>query len=218
MYEQQEQLDALQDIKQMMNKSSRFISLSGLSGVAAGVCALAGAWFANKEISKYSFENSTGYSGVQGTYIFKEGHLVLAKHLAYIGVLTFLAALLLSFLFTYVRSRQAGVAIWGYTARRLIINVAIPMIAGALLIWRMMDFGLFGLIAPACLLFYGVALINASKYTLKEIRYLGYCMLILGALNLWMLSYGIYFWAMGFGVLHIIYGILMWNKYERINK
>jgi hypothetical protein len=95
------------------------------------------------------------------------------------------------------------------------INVAVPMLAGGLLIWRLMEFQFYGLVAPACLLFYGLALVNASKYTVPEIRYLGYFQLLLGVLNLWMMGYGLYFWAAGFGVLHILYGIIMWNKYER---
>jgi len=217
MYPQQEPLEALQDIKQMMNKSSRFISLSGLSGIAAGVCALIGAWVAHQKLVQYEFGNSNGYNELDGTYIFKDGHELLAKNLLLIGLITFVAALVLAFLFTWLRSRKTDVPIWGFSARRLMINVAVPMIAGGFLVWRLVNFGLFGLVAPACLLFYGLALINASKYTLPEIRYLGYGQLILGILNLWMMGSGIYFWAAGFGVLHILYGIFMWNKYERIN-
>jgi hypothetical protein len=118
-------------------------------------------------------------------------------------------------LFTYLRSRKTGVGIWGYTARRVMLNVAVPMLVGGLLIWRLVDFQAYGLVAPACLLFYGLALVNASKYTLPEIRYLGYSQLLLGVLNLWMIGYGLHFWAAGFGILHILYGIFMWNRYER---
>jgi hypothetical protein len=79
----------------------------------------------------------------------------------------------------------------------------------------MMDYGVYGLVAPACLIFYGLALVNASKYTLSEVRYLGYAQILLGIINLWMPGYGLYFWAAGFGVMHIIYGIVMWSRYER---
>ena len=75
--------------------------------------------------------------------------------------------------------------------------------------------GEFELVAPGCLIFYGLALVNGSKYTLGEIRYLGYGMLALGIMNLFYVAYGLYFWAMGFGILHIAYGITMWMKYER---
>ena len=89
------------------------------------------------------------------------------------------------------------------------------MAVGGLFLFRMLHFGTFGLVAPGCLIFYGLGLINASKYTLDEIRYLGYIQILLGVINLWFVGFGLYFWAMGFGVMHIVYGIFMWQKYER---
>lgn len=89
------------------------------------------------------------------------------------------------------------------------------MAVGGLFLLRSMELNYYNLVAPGCLVFYGLALVNASKYTLGEIRYLGYGQLILGIINLWQLSYGLYFWAAGFGILHIIYGIVMWYRHER---
>jgi len=94
------------------------------------------------------------------------------------------------------------------------VNVSIPLLVGAVFLFRLLQFQAYELIAPGCLLFYGLALINASKYTLAEIRYLGYAQLLLGMINLWYVGYGLYFWAAGFGVLHIVYGVYMWWKYE----
>ena len=199
-------LDSIEDIKKLMHKSSRFISLSGLSGVAAGACALIAAWVAYGKIEAFR-DGSSAYEG--GSY------MELERSLLWIAGITFLAAFVLAFVFTYLRSRKTGVPVWGYTARRVMINVAVPMLVGGLLIWRMMDMDVYGLVAPACLLFYGMGLINASKYTFPEIRYLGYGQLVLGVLNLWMIGQGLLMWAIGFGVLHIVYGIWMWNKYER---
>jgi len=82
-------------------------------------------------------------------------------------------------------------------------------------ILKMLELGYYELIAPCCLIFYGLALVNGSKYTLGEVKYLGYGQVVLGIMNLWLLGYGLYFWAAGFGILHIIYGTLMWWKYER---
>ena len=203
-------LDAIHDIKAMMERSSRFISLSGWSGIAAGVCALAGAYFANRVIengSNYNYAYNTGRSNTIGS--------LLTDQLFYIAAVTFVAALILAFIFTYTRSRKQGIPIWGTASRRLILNVSIPMIVGGLFILKLLEVGAFGLIAPGCLLFYGLALINASKYTLGEIRYLGYGQIILGLINCWAIGYGLYFWAIGFGILHIIYGALMLWKYER---
>ena len=91
----------------------------------------------------------------------------------------------------------------------------IPLMVGGIFIIKLMQAEAFDFVAPGCLIFYGLALVNASKYTLGEIRYLGYGQIALGIMNLWYVGYGLQFWAMGFGVMHIIYGVAMWWKYER---
>ena len=211
-----EPIQAIEEIKQMMDRSSRFVSLSGWSGIAAGICALVAAWLAGKKFNEYAI--SENEYEAKSNYV-RDGNLLqLDRELLILAVITFLAAFFFAFLFTYLRSRRTGVPIWGFMARKVMTNLAVPMIVGALLIWRITDFGLYGLVAPACLIFYGLALINASKFTLSEVRYLGYLQLLLGVINLWAIGYGLYFWAAGFGVLHILYGIMMWNKYERNKK
>lgn len=216
MNEQQQSLQDIQQIKQMMERSSRFISLSGLSGVAAGVCALVGAWFANGVIE--SSGGPANYRAVISRTFETETVVDFMNHsLFQIAVATFFAALLSAFIFTYLRSKKNNIPMWGYSSKRLLINVAVPMIAGGIYIIREMQLGAYGLIAPGCLIFYGLALVNASKYTLSEIRYLGYCQVLLGIINCWFLGKGIYFWAVGFGILHIVYGIVMWYRYEKNN-
>ena len=208
MTDQNQTFDTLQDIKKMMEKSSRFISLSGWSGVAAGLCALAGAWVTAERIECWKSGDCVSLSNFVDDS-------AMTTTLIMIALVTFVAAFISAFFFTWLRSKKTGVAVWGFTARKVLVNAAVPMITGGLVIWKLTEIGMYGLIAPLCLLFYGLGLINASKYTLPEIRYLGYCQLVLGLVNLWMIGYGLYFCAIGFGVLHIVYGILMWWKYER---
>lgn len=214
---QHQPLEALQDIRRMMERSSRFISLSGWSGISAGICALGGAWFAYDRLSRYvpipgelNFNNSVRP--------LNNGGQTLLEDLIWIAVITFLAALTSAFIFTYVRSRKNGVPIWDRTVQRLIWNTLLPMIVGGLLILRAIEWHFFILVAPGCLIFYGLALVNASKYTLGEVRWLGYGQIVLGIINLWITGAGLYFWATGFGLLHIVYGALMWWKYERVSQ
>jgi hypothetical protein len=159
--------EEVKDIKRLMERSSRFISLSGLIGVAAGICAL------------------------------------------------FAIAFLSSFYLTWRKARKQRLSLWDYTSRRLFWNMVIPLVAGGCFIIGMLQYDEWRFVAPACLVFYGLALINASKYTLTDIRYLGYFEIVLGIINMWWIGYGLYFWAIGFGILHIIYGLIMWWKYER---
>ena len=211
----QQQLDALTDIKQMMERSSRFISLSGLSGVAAGVCALVGAYFAYGIISPNridDFAKSKGISEPSAPVTLVD---FMGSKLFVIAMVTFIAAFVLAFAFTWLRSHKNNVPVWGAAARRLMVNVSIPMIAGGIYILKLIESGIYGLIAPGCLLFYGLALLNASKYTLGEIKYLAYIQIVLGIISCWFIGYGLYFWAAGFGLMHIIYGTVMWYRYER---
>jgi hypothetical protein len=211
----QRSLQELQQIKQMMERSSKFISLSGLSGIAAGICALTGAWFAGVKIALYKNEHGVTLNSDSGPYVFKNGSNDLIAELLIIALITFVTAFISAFLFTWLRSKKTGAPLWGTTTLRLFWNTSIPMAAGGLFLLRSLQLNDYSLVAPGCLIFYGLALVNASKYTLGEIRYLGYAQIILGVVNLWFIGYGLYFWAAGFGLMHIIYGMLMWYKYER---
>ena len=209
MIQEQQTLDDLHHIKRMMERSSRFITLSGFSGIAAGVCALAGAWFAHNSLISRANGNYT----IGG--LVSLGGVKLLNDLMWIGVITFISAFISAFFFTYLRSKKDQLPMWGAASIRLFWNTTLPLIVGAIFIVRLMQYEMYELVAPSCLIFYGLALVNGSKYTLGEIRYLGYGQLLLGIINLWCIGYGLLFWALGFGVLHIIYGILMWYKYER---
>jgi hypothetical protein len=215
-------LETLQDIKRMMERSSRFISLSGWSGISAGVCALLGAWAAQHRITGYlqTVRGGYGYYEYGAGRFGRGGRLgdsvaILYQDLVLIAGITFIAAFISAFLFTRARSRRNGTPLWDRTVQRLAWNTVLPMVVGGFVILRAMEWGYFELVAPGCLIFYGLALVNASKYTLGEIRYLGYGQLILGIINLWTGGLGLYFWAAGFGILHIVYGAFMWWKYER---
>ena len=93
--------------------------------------------------------------------------------------------------------------------------MAVPLIAGGLLILILIAKGLIGLIAPFTLLFYGLAVYNASKYTYEEVKVLGLFQVGLGLISAYFVRYGLLCWALGFGVVHIIYGIYMNYRYER---
>ena len=212
-------LESIRDIKQMMERSSRFISLSGLSGIAAGICALTGAWLAHNTLTSFSgqipdmsIKDKPVLFQATGPFVYTTE---LFTRLLGIAFLTFLAAFLLAFLFTYLRSKKTGIPIWGHSSRRVLVNIMVPMLSGGAFLIKILFLGSFTLLAPGCLLFYGLALVNASKFTLPEIRYLGFVMILLALVNLLLESDGLLFWALGFGVSHILYGSFMWLKYER---
>lgn len=205
---QKEQLEALSDIRNIMNRSSRFISLSGLSGVFAGITALVGTYFAHQAIENY-------LAGNLGYGIDAESNIEF--ELLKIGILVLIVALLGGIFFTYRQSKKKKLPIWDNTTKNLLVNLAIPLASGGFFVLALLfnHSNAVGLIAPSTLIFYGLALINASKYTYSDIRFLGICEVVLGIIAMFNIGLGLYFWAFGFGVLHILYGSIMYFKYER---
>ncbi len=206
MTKQKEHLQALTDIRSMMERSSRCISLSGLSGIFAGIFALIGAYLAYMELGFYDINYRT---------ICDEDIIELTIYFFEIAIVVLISSLLVGTLLTVRNSKRKGLKVWDNSAKRLLVNLAIPLVAGGLFCLVLLFHGIIGLVAPVTLIFYGLALINASKYTFNDIRYLGFCEIVLGLLASYFIGYGLLFWAVGFGVLHIIYGALMYLKYER---
>lgn len=206
MTDSKDHLQAITQIRSMMERSSRCISLSGLSGVFAGVFALIGAYLAY--IKLFSFGES--YRLLEG-----ESFADVIVYLVLDAAFVLVASLTVGTLLTIRNSKRKGLKIWDNSAKRLVINLAIPLLAGGLFCIVLLYHSIVGLVAPATLIFYGLALVNASKYTFDDIRYLGLCEIVLGLAGSLFIGYGLLFWAIGFGVLHIVYGTVMYFKYER---
>lgn len=215
----QSPLQTLHQIRGIMERSGRFLSLSGWSGIWAGATALAAAAIAHRWIAAARLGYfSTGYlrrvlvdedSGAAAGYWATVGRFV-----ALAGA-TLAVALAGGLFFTMRKARKDGATIWGPASRQMLVQGALPLLVGGIFALSMLYYGQDYLIAPVCLAFYGLALVNASRHTLGEIRYLGYLEIGLGVVSLALPCYGLLFWTAGFGVLHILYGALMWNKYDR---
>ena len=197
-----QEMDYLKDIteiRSIMERSSRFISLSGLSGVMAGIYALVGAYIAYSILQDYQTQS----------------HDQVVMYLVVDAALVLLLAVGTGLILTTRRARAQGATIWDASAQRMLINLLIPLAVGGIFSIILIFRGLVGIIAPSMLIFYGLALINASKYTLSDIRYLGFSEIGLGLLAAIVAGHSLLFWAIGFGVLHIIYGTLMYYTHER---
>ncbi|WP_111309653.1 hypothetical protein [Confluentibacter sediminis] len=199
--ESKDYLKDLSEIKNLMTKSSRFISLSGLSGILAGIYALTGA-----AVAYWLVENSAReYLILDGT-IFK---LVLLD-LFLIALLSVITGIYL----TTKKAKKNGAKIWDSTSRRLVINFLIPLIVGGIYILIILGQQKYGQTGALMLIFYGLALINASKYSIGDIRYLGFIEIALGLIGALYPGLGFWLWVLGFGIMHIIYGTWMHFKYD----
>jgi hypothetical protein len=191
--------DALTDIRNMMDRASRFHSLSGFSLVAAGICGLLGIWWVNILLSVTISEGS-------GAAALRDGIVTAA-------ICTLAAALLCAILFTWLRSRKLGLPLWDAVFRRVSVNFAIPMVTGGILVIAMLFEEEYRFIACSCLFFYGLALMGAGNYTLKEVRQLGLFEILLGVFCL-VSGYPLLGLALGFGVMNIVYGLYIWRRHR----
>lgn len=194
-------LKDISEIKNLMNKSSRFISLSGLSGIMAGIYALIGA-----AVAYYLVANSGR------DYLILYGEIINLIFLDLFLVAFF--SIVTGIILTTRKAKRDGAKIWDGSSKRLVINFLIPLITGGLYILIILKNQKYGQTGGLMLIFYGLALINASKYSVGYIRQLGILELILGLLATLFPGYGFWFWVLGFGVLHIIYGTWMHFKYD----
>ncbi|AWX43594.1 hypothetical protein HME9304_00585 [Flagellimonas maritima] len=197
--ESKKYLEDISQIKDLMNRSSRFISLSGLSGILAGIYAITGA------VVAYLFllPKNNGYV-ILHSWNFR----MLIAILIAVAVLSFVSAYLL----TTKKAKKNDEKIWDATTKRLLVSFLVPLITGGIYILIKLNSQHYGLTASLMLIFYGLALVNASKYTIGKVKYLGYSEIVLGLLCAAFPGYGFWFWVLGFGVLHIIYGSLMYLK------
>ncbi|MEO2061958.1 MAG: hypothetical protein ABGW97_03165 [Christiangramia sp.] len=202
-------LQDISEIKKMMNRSSRFISLSGLSGVFAGIYAIIGALIAYNILKNHKFSSVSSYETIDHPI---DSDLTTSLVLVAIGVMVL--AILTAVILTTRKARKNNQKIWDATSRRLLFNFFVPLAAGGFFCLVLLQQGIVGLIAPAMLIFYGISLMNASKYTFGDLQNLGLADMILGIIATQFVGYGLYFWALGFGILHIVYGIWMYRKYE----
>jgi len=202
--------DDLKVIKKMMEESSRFLSLSGLSGIFAGLIAIAGGVAAHfiilntktSIIDGLLIDLSLQESGKMQTLLIIDALIVL------------ILALAGSLYFSYKKSKKKGLKVWTPVSRRMLVNLFVPLIAGGFFILFLLSANVWVLIVPAMLIFYGLALVNAGKFTYDEIFYLGVTEIITGLLAGIFQGSSLLFWTFGFGLLHIGYGLFMYRKYE----
>ncbi|RPI70790.1 MAG: hypothetical protein EHM47_11490 [Ignavibacteriales bacterium] len=208
MKNEQDYIQDIAEIRTMMERSSKFLSLSGWAGIMAGIYALFGAYIS------YSIFNFNPDAIVYSNINSGTGPDSLLKVII-LGLLILILALVTAIIFSWKKAHNRGEKIWNATSRRLLASMAVPLVTGGILILVLITKDIFGLVIPLMLLFYGLALYNASKFTINEVKFLGMTQIVLGLISSYFIEYSLLFWSIGFGVVHIVYGIYMYFRYER---
>lgn len=200
-------LEDLKEIRHLMENSSKFLSLSGLSGIMAGVYALIGAYFG------YEHYLSTTLWRRTIPYFFDQPSYYVYYFTIAFAVVVF--SLVTGFYLTARRAKKRGQKLGDKNALRMLFHIGLPLLVGGIMCLAMLYHREESLIASTMLIFYGLGLVSGSKYTLTHIRILGVLEIILGLLAAFYIYHGLLFWVLGFGVLHILYGAFMWFTEEK---
>lgn len=201
MKDQKDYKQDIADIRSMMERSSKFLSLSGWAGIMAGVYALLGAYLA------YWF-----YEFNPDQLDYRSSNL---QEVIFLALVILILALGTAIALSYRKGKRKGEKLWNPTSRRLLLHMSLPLLVGGVLLIILISKGLTGLVAPLSMIFYGLAIFNASKFTFEDIKILGLVQISLGLVGVYVVELGILLWALGFGVAHVIYGIYMHYRYER---
>jgi hypothetical protein len=201
----------LQAIREIMERSSKFLSLSGFAGIFAGVGALIGAaiaWFVILDSGQLQYDEylcSVGASPINNVNL----------SLGLDALLVLIIATLGAVYFSFRKAQKAGYSLWSNSTRRLLGHLLIPLVSGGVFAIILVFRNNIELVASVMLIFYGLSLVSAGKFTLGEIHYLGLSEIVLGILAAIFVNLGLLFWVVGFGLMHIVYGIVMYYRYDR---
>ncbi len=190
-------LDDIKHIRSMMERSSKFLSISGLSGVLAGTFAIIGAVAAHFVLEgKLIITNSPLYD------------LVL------IALLVLVSAISAGLILSAKKAKQSNSKLWQPITLQIAKDFCVPLIVGGVLCIILISKHISFMVAPSMLIFYGLGLIAAGQRTYRDVKMLGACEILLGLAAAIIVGYDLLFWGIGFGILHIVYGIVMYYKYD----
>lgn len=204
MEKEQDYLKDIAEIRSMMERSSKFLSLSGWSGILAGIYALVGVYLVHYQM---------GFNPIK--LVYGQSEIGNLTEIIFMGIGVLVLALGTAIVLSAKKSNSKGEQIWNASSRHLLENISVPLLTGGILILISFSVSLVGLVLPFTLIFYGIALYNGSRVTYDSIKYLGVLQIVLGLISIYYIEFSLLLWAIGFGALHVIYGAYIYLKHER---
>jgi len=180
--------DDLRFIRDTMERSSAFTAVSGWGYVLLGTTALGAAWLAARQISPFSWLQVWLAEG--------------------------LLAVVIGLLSCTWKANRRGLPLFSGPARKVALSLAPPLVAGAFLTFLLFRAGLQSALPAMWLLLYGAGIITGGAFSVAILPVMGVSFMLLGGLAvLGPAAWGNWFLAAGFGLLHIVFGLLIGRRH-----
>jgi hypothetical protein len=181
-------MDNLRYIRETMERAGSFTAVSGWGIVTIGATAIAAAWLAG------AMASPAGWLAVWTV----EAVLALA-----IGVLSVAR-----------KARAAGMPLLSGPGRKVALILSPPLMAGAVLTAVMFGEGILAPLPGMWLLLFGAGVVAAGAFSVRIVPVMGLTFMLLGSAALLLpAGWGNGLMALGFGGLHIFFGVLIARRY-----
>ena len=181
----------LRVIRALMERSTKFSTFSGLSGVCAGMASIIGCIITRLYIP------DPGAFPVQ--------FLALWSTVIVIAVGA-------DYLLMKRRAAQVGKRVLSRLGKQMVIASVPGLGTGAIVTFYLLQHHLLGSVYPFWMLAYGLAVSATGLFSQREVSLLGVAFLIAGAACLFATGIGLPMMAVTFGGFHIVYGLAMSRK------
>src|SRR5438067_5459312 len=186
--QRQHAMENLRFIRETMERSASFTAVPGWGGVAMGITGLAAAGIALPQTTPRAW---------LATW------LVAALVANAIGATTLVW-----------KAHRANVPLLSGAGQKFALSLSPPLAAGALLTAALYAAGMTGILPGLWMLLYGAGVVTGGAFSVKIVPIMGLCLMSLGAFALVApASWGNWFLAIGFGGIHIVFGLLIARSY-----
>jgi hypothetical protein len=180
-------LEDLHFIRETMESAAAFTAVPGLGGVIIGVTALAAAFVAARQSSPPAWLLAWLAEGFLALVV-ASGAMIL-------------------------KARRAQTPLLSRPGRKFVFSLSPPLLAGALLTAVLYRTGQVGVLPGVWLLLYGAGVVTGGAFSVRIIPVMGICFMAAGGIALFSPpAWGNILMAVGFGVLHILFGdVIAWR-------
>lgn len=180
-------LDNLQFIRETMERATAFTAISGWGLAAVGLTALGAAWLAAAQPRPRWLAVWLGEA---------------------------LLAFLIAGASTVRKARASKAPLFSMPGKRFALSFSPPMLVGALLTAGLYGAASDALLAGTWLLLYGTGIVTGGAFSIRIVPVMGMCFMLVGAAALFApAAFVNWLMALGFGGLHVVFGVIIARRY-----